>query len=171
MKLTVAILILAFVSQAQAAKEKLSAKGGEVAFTAIGRPSLLKIRGKGNPAQGEVVLEAGKVQSGRFEFELNTLDTGIGLRDTHMREKYLQVKEHPKAVLLLKSADENSFNGELTLHGVTKPITGKVTASEAKKIDASFNIKLSEYAINVPKYMGITVADEVEVVVKIDRLE
>lgn len=63
-----------------------------------------------------------------------------------------------------------NFTGQLTLHGVTKPVTGKVNMSDEKEIEAGFKIKLSEYKIDIPKYLGITVADEVEVTVKIDEI-
>ena len=37
----------------------------------------------------------------KFTVPLASLETGIGLRDRHMREKYLQVDKYPDAVLEL----------------------------------------------------------------------
>ena len=61
--------------------------------------------------------------------------TGIGpveLRTTHMREKYLEVEKFPEAKLVIKDLDIKSgakvpFKGNLTLHGVTKELTGEAS--------------------------------------------
>lgn len=180
--LIVAALILA-PALAFGAVQKLKAQGGKVEALAVGSPSFLKIRSQGDPPQGEVEIQDGKV-SGAFEFELKTLDSGVSLRTDHMLNKYLQVKEHPKAKLEIQNValDKDfsigkselrgaTFNGQLSLHGVTKPVSGVVSVSEEKEVEAGFKIRLSEYQIDVPKYLGITVADEVEVTVKIDELK
>ncbi len=183
MKTMILTVLFTLVSIANAATQSLSAKGGEVEILAVGKPSFIKIRGKGDPPQGQVDVQDAKV-TGTFEFDLKSLDTGIGLRNEHMRDKYLQVNEHPKAKLqiekvelkdgwsLAKPAIKSApFSGQLTLHGVTKPVSGTVSVSEAKAVEAAFKIKLSDFAIDIPKYMGITVADDVEVAVKIAGLE
>lgn len=174
MRTVILVSLLLFAIHILAATpEKLVADGGAVEMTVIGRPSLIKINGKGAPPEGEVQIENGKV-SGEFKFELTTLDTGIELRDRHMREKYLRVQDHPEAVLKIKDLPQNSsgdFTGQLTLHGVTKPVSGKFKTGEKKSVDASFKVKLSEFNIDIPKYMGITVADEVDVKVNIASLQ
>lgn len=182
MKMLLIFLILnpAF---AFAAVTKLTTHGGSVETLAVGKPSFIKIRGKGEPPKGQLQVD-GKKATGTFEFQVASLDTGIDLRNEHMREKYLQVKEYPTAKLEIKNLElkeefsaakpkvgDTPFEGELTLHGVTKPITGTFSVGDRRDVTAAFKIKLSDYKIDVPKYLGVTVADEVTVDVKVAELK
>lgn len=159
------------------------ASASRVAFKAVGRPSLLKINGEGASVHGRLEVKDGGA-SGRFEVNLDELKTGIDLRDEHMKANYLKTKEHPKAVLEISSLSlppawkpgvtlsEVPFKGQLTLKGVTKAIEGKVSAKgEALATTAEFTISLNDFAVGVPKYMGVTVADQVTVLVEIPRFE
>lgn len=180
------ILIVALVTLGTpvfAAVQSIAAKGGGVEFLAIGKPSFIKIHGKGSAATGKLNVEGEKV-SGQFEFELNSLATGIETRDDHMKNKYLEVGKFPKAALDLKSASplagwslkkpavkDAEFNGTLTLHGVSKPVTGKFQVSDTGGVSVDFKVKLTDYGVAIPQFAGITVADEVEITVKIDKLD
>src|SRR5690606_11577727 len=149
---------------------------GQVVFEAVGKPSFLKIKGQGEGPTGEVRL-APKIQ-GTFKFKMDTLKTGIDLRDQHMKEKYLQVAEHPTAELKIedvqnfdpaKESQSLPFTGHLTIHGVQKPVAGNVDVTKEDKgykVKAAFETKISDYAIDIPSYSGITVADAVKVSVE-----
>ena len=182
MKLSVLFTLL-IPAAAIAAPAKYQPQGGKVEVLAVGKPQFIKIRGKGGAPNGELQVE-GKKAKGKFEFELATLDTGINLRNEHMRDKYLEVKQHPKAKLEIESLElkedfksaspkisETPFNGKLTLHGVTNPVSGKFKVGEKRDVNADFKIKLSDYKIDIPKYLGVTVADEVDVQVEIAELK
>ena len=93
---------------------------------------------------------------GSLAVDLRTLDTGIGLRNEHLRENYLEVNKGPgfdKAMLSeidLKGVDpdapegKGSFTGLLTLHGVTKTVTGAVDVRQAGprlRVKASFPVE------------------------------
>ncbi len=141
-------------------------RSGSVSFLAKGNPGFMKIEGKG-PEGMRGVLDG---QRGKFIFPLKNLETGIDLRDEHMKEKYLEVEKFPDAVLELLNAENltgpgsdssGSFRGRLTLHGVTKEVSGEYEFSGTKLI-ASFSIKLSDFGIDVPSWMGVTVADIVD---------
>lgn len=144
-------------------------QNSSVTFEAVGKPSFIKIRGEGGKITHQLVEE----KEGRFdvfEVALNDLTTGINMRDEHMKEKYLQVKEHPKAILkipagpedVLQFASEKEAQGTLTLHGQTKPLKVKAI-KDGNKISSEFDIKLSDYGIEIPTYAGITMADKVKV--------
>ncbi len=179
-------LILAslfFPALAFAAITKLTPHGGGVEILAIGKPSFIKIRGKGEAPKGQLQID-GKKASGTFDFQVATIDTGIELRNQHMRDNYLHVKEHPSAKLEIKSLElkedfsltkpqvsEQPFEGLLTLHGVTNPVSGKFKVGEKREVSADFKIKLSDFKVDIPKYLGITVADEVTIEVKIAELK
>lgn len=83
MKTVLIILSLAFSSLAFAAPLKADKSKGQVVFEAVGKPSFLKIKGQGEGPEGEVSV-ADKV-TGSFKFKMATLDTGIGLRNDHMK--------------------------------------------------------------------------------------
>ncbi|MGZ3769800.1 MAG: YceI family protein [Bdellovibrio sp.] len=160
---------------------KMEKEGGATTFLAMGNPSAIRINGKGDGPQGTLMSqEKGElfILSGQLKVNLKSYDTGISLRDRHMKEKYLEVGKYeeavltidsvavPKAVLLKPSETKFPFAGILDLHGIKKNVTGDFTVNvgtEGTKITAVFQIKLSDYGIQVPSFAGITVADEVEV--------
>ncbi|MGK5089731.1 YceI family protein [Bdellovibrionota bacterium FG-2] len=156
---------------------------GSVEFLAIGRPSALRIRGKGAGPEGVVKVSraSGKpVAQGLLRFELALLDTGIDSRTEHMKEKYLEVAKFPQAVLSfsdLALPDSSpvkgkvAFKGELTFHGVTHAIAGSSEIMEIEKsfvVEAEFPVKLSEFKVEIPNFAGITVAEDVTVTVHFD---
>jgi hypothetical protein len=51
---------------------------------------------KTNAMSGEIAARPGDPLSGALHVNLQTLDTGIGLRDKHMRENYLEVHKGPE---------------------------------------------------------------------------
>ena len=63
--------------------------------------------------------------------------------------------------------EDGEAMGTLELHGVKKPVTVKYEKMnvEGKTItfNSKFNIKITDFAIDIPSFQGITVADEVEV--------
>ncbi len=115
---------------------------------------------------------------GSLAVDLRTLDTGISLRNDHLREKYLEVDKSPgydKAVLseidlkgLKPDAPDGkgAFTGSLMLHGVTKSVTGPVEVRKAGtslRVKASFPVNLSDYNISEPSYLGVGVKNTVQV--------
>ncbi len=183
--ISVAIAFLLSFSTLADTLVKSVAPHGKVQFEAIGRPSMLKIKGDGDGAIADLRVVDHKI-SGTIKFDLNALKTGIELRDEHMKDKYLQVKEGDNAIASmtfdnlpiplswsLKDPKISSwtFEATLRLHGVDRKITGTY-AFGAKKLDASakFDIKLSDYGIDIPQYLGIRVADVVNVTVTFPEL-
>lgn len=139
----------------------------DVTFRATGSPGFITIDGEGkSPCQGSLESK-GNMTSQRIVLDLRKLDTGISLRDRHMKDKYLEVKKHPEAILTDFSTDgQGKFKGTLELHGVKKEIMGKYTLN-GKDMDASFEVKLSDFEIKIPSFMGVTVAEIVTVKVKL----
>jgi polyisoprenoid-binding protein YceI len=170
-----------------AAKLDLAKSKNEVEFLAIGNPSALKIHGEAKeeggkaPVKGDLTF-AGTDVTGKVTCLLDSFDTGIGMRNKHMKEKYLETGKFPEAQFTLTElklpsaatdvkAKDVPFKGNLTLHGVTKPVAGTATIERAKdKANTAFEfkIKASDFAIQSPSFMGITMADEVNVNVKFE---
>lgn len=90
----------AIAEQASWAKdlELLAQKdSGSVEFLAIGRPSAIKIRGKGTAPEGKVTLVSDKenrIARGTLVFDMTSLDTGMDTRNEHMKEKYLETGKY-----------------------------------------------------------------------------
>jgi polyisoprenoid-binding protein YceI len=107
---------------------------------------------------------------------LTTLDTGIALRNDHMRNKYLEVARFPDAVVTVprtslaipaegqsRSAD---VTGTLALHGVSRPVTLHYVASAKAgtlTVKGSTSFNMNDYGISVPTYLGITVRPKVDI--------
>jgi polyisoprenoid-binding protein YceI len=155
------------------------ADDGKTEFVATGRPSMLRIHGQSKGPEGSVVLD-GNTITATLSLNLSDLSTGIDLRDNHMKEKYLEVKSYPTAILTLKplvlpkfegdGSKEVPFTGDLNLHGNTKPVSGIAVISSKNNgytIAARYPIHLSDFKIEIPSYMGIKVADDVNVTVQL----
>lgn len=120
---------------------------------------------------------------GDLVVDLRTLDTGIGLRNTHLRDAYLEVGKgdgFEKAVLSnLKLGDvdpetfqgRTAFTGDLALHGAKVQVTGEAEIRREGKsfrVNATFPVRISDYGIAKPQYLGVGVRDVVQVKVTLD---
>lgn len=161
------ISLLYLISTAEASLHQITQVSNIVSFTAKGRPALIAIKGEGTGVEGKFQNKDG-ILSGDFKFPLSNLRTGIELRDEHMLNTYLEVKDYPEArlkienVVTARPGEEFIFNGELTLHGVTQKVEGKSILKE-DSLSAKLKIKLSDYKISIPSFQGITVAEEIEI--------
>jgi polyisoprenoid-binding protein YceI len=143
---------------------------GTADWTAVGNPGFLRITGEGGTVTGEATEAGGKV-SGTFKVKLADYTTGMGLRDSHMKDKYLEVAKYPEAVLVLDpviAGPSFVWGGKLTLKGVTKPVTGKASYTGGK-LKAFFTVNIKDFpSIGVPSHLGVTVANTVDVEVMAD---
>lgn len=160
----------------------LSKQDTSVEFLATGKPTLIKIKGTGAVVTGNVSSDGPQI-SGQFNVALNTLTTGINLRDEHMKKKYLETEKFPVATLKISKLvfDRNylkvngeqknvPFSGKLLLHGVENEIEGMaqiVSDAQRVAVEAKMVTVLTNYKINIPTYLGIKVADEVEISVSL----
>ncbi len=156
---------------------------GNSEFIATGKPGFIKIDGLGNGLSGRLEL-SGNLVSGQMSFPLNSLDTGVSLRDKHMKDEYLEVQKYPEAQLNILGVKLSSdpikdgytqkkvpFNGILTVHGVKHAVSGLIdldTKSGVTKGDATFAIKISDFGFPEPKFMGMKVNDDVQLKIHIE---
>lgn len=128
-----------------------------------------------------------KVGSGSIEVDVASIDTGIALRNDHMKsagwldsEKYPTIKFSSKSVKH-KGGDKFSVSGTFTMHGVTRTITtdamvryrpvGADTRAagfdgNVVQISTTFKVKLSDYGVKIPSVAAGKVSDVVTVSVK-----
>jgi polyisoprenoid-binding protein YceI len=116
--------------------------------------------------------------SGTVQVDLATLQTGIGLRDRHMKDKYLEIGRGDTFTTAkldevhIERAEEGSmpFHGRLTLHGEQHPISGMADLQGQRggrvSVRARFPISLNAFGIQPPRYLGVGVRDEVQVQVQ-----
>jgi hypothetical protein len=159
--------------------ETVTVKNCAVTFATTGNPVIVKIEGKsGIPCEGKVTLNGGKIASSALSMDLTQLDTGIPLRNKHLRENYLKTSQFPKADLKLvelKDLDkqykggasaESEFRADLTVQNVTKPIQEGKYRITGKQVTATFRMDLVDYGIERPSFMGVRVVESVLVKVK-----
>ena len=134
---------------------------------------------KSNSLAGSLTLAGGTplAVGGELAVDLKTIDTGIDLRNQHLREKYLEVAKagFDKAVLSelrLTDATGETFDGKtgftatLRLHGVSKPISGNAEihhVGDAARVAASFALTLTDFGVEPPQYMGVGVGSRLAV--------
>ena len=156
---------------AVAAQARVESVGSASATFDAAGPGGLNIRGKTSDLTASEA--SGKV---KVVVALGKLDTGINLRDQHMRNNYLEVGKYPNATVEVKR-DELKFPskkadssghvpGSMTLHGVTKPVTLDYSArlrGDKVAVDGSTTIDMRDYGINVPRYLGVGVDPNVSI--------
>lgn len=123
--------------------------------------------------------------TGEIVMDLQTIDTGISLRNQHLREKYLEVAKgagYDKAVLsdvVLKDAGDGSFvgrtafEGTLLLHAVKKPIQGTAdikAEGAGRRIQAEFRLVMPDFDITPPEYLGVGVGSTLLVKVQLSAV-
>jgi len=136
--------------------------------------------GKTNNVTGTVVADPAKASASKVEvsIDLASLDTGISLRNSEMRNRYLQTSRFPTATfksVSVVSPDAIGPNqpvdlkvtGDFTLHGVTKrmtlPVRVVLFADGRIHITSQFNIHMPDFDIHVPKNILVTVDDMIPV--------
>lgn len=110
-----------------------------------------------------------------FQVDLNSLDTGIGLRNRHMREKYLETDQYPLATYRGKvtgidqqsdSTFQASTEGTFSIHGIDKAmnLSGLVTLSDGQyRIESQFDITLTDFDIKVPQLLFLKIDEVVDI--------
>jgi polyisoprenoid-binding protein YceI len=95
--LYILLLVVAFLNPAPTHAQELKTSEGKIEF--IFKASLNDFTGTSEKLNGLINLSEGLLD---FYIDLNPLKTGIGLRDKHMRENYLETKEFPFAEFIGK---------------------------------------------------------------------
>ena len=121
---------------------------------------------------GSVSLQDGKFKAKDIVVDLKSLSTGMDLRDDHAKNKYLEVKKYPTALLLEAVGANGVGKARIKVHGKESLVNGTYkVSSSGKNLKAEFKIKLSSFGIADINFKGIGVEDEVriEVVVPVVR--
>jgi polyisoprenoid-binding protein YceI len=117
---------------------------GFVARAAI----VAKVYGQFDEFEGRGYLDADNpsTSSVQVTIQANSIQTRNRLRDDHLRQHFLDVDNHPTITFFsskVEHVDETNFRvvGDLTIRGVTKPVTVDLELTGAEK-DPSGNFRL-----------------------------
>lgn len=165
------IVFLFLVWSLPATAQEFNTKAGKVQF--LSKAPLSEFIGESKALKGLINLEKNLVD---FFVDLNTLNTGISLRDKHMRENYLETKKFPFAeftgkfdvVPNLKSTFQKvDVLGTFKLHGIAQEvrISGEIRQlfSGDLELRANWIISLEDYKIEVPKLVFYELAAEQQI--------
>lgn len=109
----------------------------------------------------------GKVVASNLKFEVKNLDTGLDLRTTHAKEKYLEIKKFPTLDLIEATGQNGQGTAKIRVHGQEKTVSGTYSVVQDKILKAKFNTKLSDFGINDINYKGVGVEDEVAIEIEL----
>ena len=141
-------------------------EANQVTWHATATPGFLKIDAKGGKVQGSGNF-TNEIVEGKFTVRWEDFDTGISLRNRHMKDKYLNTKKYPDAILEIKPTivHRGKFEGNLTVKDETKPVSGTFT-KEGNKIEAKFSVSIKDYpGVGAPSYRLVTIGDRIDIVV------
>lgn len=182
--ITTTILVFVAAAAAPAATWRIG-PDCEVIFTS--KAPMESFDGKTRQVRGHVTCDpallVGPVDL-RVEVDLASLDTGIGMRNTHMRERHLETDTYPLAVFTGREVTAASpaalvpgetvaltVQGTFDLHGVVRPLTVDATVTLAADgtltVTTGFPVKLSDHAIDRPQFLVMKLADEQRVQVRL----
>ena len=155
----------------------------EVDFSIL-HMSLSNVRGHFGNISGTVVRDAADVtkSSVNITIDVTTVDTGVAARDNDLKSaNFFDVAQFPTATFvstsISKSASGLTVNGNLTLHGVTKPVTlqvqgptGPVQGMDKKPhsgFSATTTLKRTDFGI-ATKYPTAVVGDDITLTIDLD---
>lgn len=134
--ITVAALLMTIANPLHAAKYSIDTEGMH-AFIHFSIPHLgySNLIGRFNRFSGSFEYDADKPGDSKIEVTIETasIDSNHAERDKHLRaEEFLDVSNYPEAKFVStsyepESAETGTLTGNLTLRGVTKPVTIEVT--------------------------------------------
>lgn len=155
----------------------------EVDFSIL-HMSLSKVHGRFGNLSGQVVWNEADVTKStvNMTIDVSTVDTGVAPRDTDLKSASMfDVAQFPTATFtstsVAKTTDGLTVNGNLTLHGVTKPVALQVegpmgpAAGMGGKMHAGFSATttISRNAFGLgTKYPQAVLGDNVALSIELD---
>ena len=109
-----------------------------------------------------------------LEVDLNSLDTGIGLRNRHMQENYLETDKYPFATfsgsLVEATATPQNYisakaKGALSIHGVERPLVVEATINPGEssyRVSTQFVVALSDFDVKIPQIMFYKIDENIK---------
>ncbi len=130
--------------------------------------------GRSNEITGSMTIEGTTVTEASFTVDVASITSDESRRDNQFRNRIMETYRYPEATFTLAAPIEfgavpapgeqitASATGELTLHGVTRPVTFDVTAEGGDDrigVLGSIPVRFADYEIENPSMSGITTED------------
>ncbi len=159
----------------------------EVSFT-VRHLMLSKVRGTFRTFSGQLTVnEDLQASSVTAEIEMDSIDTRDQTRDNHLRTKdFFEIEKYPtmnyRSTGIRADGDDYIVEGELTLHGVTKPVAlslevGGVGSDPWGGIRAGFSAKTAinrnDFGVDIKMPLdggGVVVGDKISIHLEIEAV-
>ena len=130
--------------------------------------------GRTNRVTGSITIVGTEVVAGEFVVDVASIESDDGRRDGQFRGRIMSADEFPEAVFTLTAPIDlgvepadgvevaTRASGDLTLRGVTNPVTFDVTAEQQNGrigVLGSIPVEFADYSIANPSFGGITTED------------
>jgi polyisoprenoid-binding protein YceI len=168
------VLTLVTIVNISYAQDRFFTKNGKISF--YSKAPLEDIEAHNKSVTAVLDTKTGNLQ---FAVQMKGFEFEKALMEEHFNESYVESDKYPRAefkgqvtnnsaIDYTKDGDYNArVKGLLTIRGETREVesVGKITVRNGRlAADASFNIQLSDFKINIPKL----VKDKISNTVKID---
>jgi polyisoprenoid-binding protein YceI len=177
-------LALAIPGSARAERWEITAGAEDVQVTFHSNAPMESFDGRTRQVRGHVQLDPADV-SGALDLEVSvdmaTLDTGISLRNRHMRENHLHTDRYPVATFgnatvvdgegSLEVGEDRTvtLEGTLDLHGEARTMRVPVTFTRGEdgslRVRSTFDVVLSDHGIPRPQFLMMKLGETQKVTV------
>ncbi|MBP6217878.1 MAG: YceI family protein [Oligoflexales bacterium] len=116
---------------------------------------------------GKGIKKGDTISAEKIEVPIDSLKTGIDLRDEHLRKKLTANKKIKSIIATQILAKNNKGTAKISILGHEKPISFEYhelldgNKKPLNQATAEFNLSLKDFEINGISYMGLGVEDEV----------
>jgi polyisoprenoid-binding protein YceI len=174
---TLLVLIIGLCLAPAAQAQVFETRAGYAEFES--KASIESFKGISRNLSGQLALADSSLD---FFLDLNTIATGITLRDRQMRENFLETEKFPfaeftgkfyNAIDLTKETPQKIFvRGTFTIHGVSKELDVVATVTPKGRTSllatATWPLKLSDYGIEVPSLLFYRLNETLILTINVD---
>lgn len=178
------ILIVAVAALAAPTQWRVDPNHSGLVFR-VGHLGFSHVHGRFNTFEAEVMIddERPEESSVKLTVDAASIDTGIERRDERLRgEMFFQVDQHPEVTFVSTKIEataerEYEVTGDLTILGVTRPVTAKVTRGKTGPagrdeihtgFEATLTIDRTEFGMNA---MPEVVANQVDLTWSVELIQ
>ena len=185
MRFLLTLALLAGASGPATAEQFLVRAGKENKVVFVSKASMESFQGKTNKLEGTIDVNPANLGDSitvHLEVDMASMDTGLPMRNRHMRENHLETAKYPKAIFdgaavrgpagaALEPGKAKPFDieGTFTLHGVSRRLRIRISATYAPQpkgrisFQTTFPVLLADYEISRPQFLFLKLAESQEV--------
>ena len=177
MKVVFVVAVMVAVSM-QVSAQKYFTRDGKITFSSDA--PMEKIEAVNNKVSSVFDTQTGDVE---FAVLIKSFHFEKALMQEHFNENYMESSKYPKATFKGKISNLSSINlkvngdyraavqGDLTIHGVTKPVQADAVLKVSNGIihaTSTFQVAVADYNIEIPKVVRENIAKIVQINIDVD---